>query len=169
MKAGLQIGGVFTLICRDKETGEIKWEEKTHNIITNEGLDHILDVLLHGDTQTDPWYCLLFDTNTTPLATHTYAVPGFTESEDYDEATRPEYEEAASSSQSITNSANRATFTMSGTTTIYGAALVSDNTKGDVAGGGILLCSGLFTNEKIVNDDDILELSYTLTASDDGA
>jgi len=165
----LHIGGVFKLFCYSKKTGKLKWVEESHNLVTNEGLNHLLDVLLHGTTPTDPWYCLLFNTDTTILATHTYAVPGFTEDTNYDEATRPEYVEAAASSQQTTNSASRAVFTMSATTTIYGAALVSLSTKGDVAGGGVLFCAAQFTNEKIVNDDDILELSYTITAADDGA
>lgn len=169
MRNRLKLGGIFTLRCYDKSTGEFKWEEKTPNIITNEGLDHMLDVLLHGDTPFDPWYCALFDTDTTPLDSHTYAVPGYTESTDYDEANRQEYEEAASSGQSITNSANRAVFTMSATTIIYGASIVSFATKGNTAEANqVLLASGKFTNPKSVNDDDILELQYTITGADDG-
>lgn len=166
----LSLGGIFTLVCRDKNTGKKKWETSTHNIITDEGLDHILDVVLHGTTPVSPWYCLIFETNTTPLAAHTYASPGFTESTAYDEATRPEYEEAASSSQITTNSANKASFTINDSKTIYGAALVSDSTKDDqAAGGAVLLASGLFSSSKVVADGDVLELTYTISSADDGA
>jgi len=170
MRGKLALGGVFTLTCRSKKSGKVKWIEKTPNIVTNEGLDHILNVHFHAATQITTWYCALFNTNTTPLAAHTYAIPGYTESTDYDEATRQAYVEAEASSQSMTNSANRAVFTISDSTTIYGAALVSSSVKGDTAAAGaVLFASGLFTNSKSVDDDDILELQYTLTSADDGA
>jgi hypothetical protein len=162
-----KLQGVFTATCR-RPDGTIRWEEKTKNLVVNEGLDHALGVLFNGDTPVSPWYVTLFESNTTILATHTYAVPGFTECTAYDEATRPEYVEAAPSGQSLTNSANRAVFTISATKTIYGAALVSVSTKGDVAGGGVLWCAAQFTNAKICEDDDTIEVTYTLTSADDG-
>jgi hypothetical protein len=141
-----------------------------HNIITDEGLDRMLDVMLHGTTQTATWYCAIFESDTTPDGSETYDVPVYTESTAYDEATRPAYNEAASSSQSITNSANKAVFTISGSKTIYGAALVSVNTKGDHTGGAdnVLFCCGKFTLARVVVDDDVLNLTYTVTAADDG-
>ncbi len=183
MKSGLKLVGKFTMRCYSNPTTawgwlklsvfgirNLKWEVETHNLITNEGLDHALNVILNVDTQIDPWYVLLFNTNTTPLATFTYATPVFTESANYDEVTRQAYVEAAASSQSITNSANRAVLTMNATETIYGAALVSDSTKDDqVAAGAILFCAALFSNAKSVNDDDTLEVTYTVGAADDGA
>ena len=165
----LNIGGVFVLTCRSKSTGKIKWIEETPNIITNEGLDHILNDVLHAGTQFTTWYCALFEDDHTPAAGDTYAIPGYTECEAYDEATRQEYEEAAASSQVITNSANRAVFTMSATKTVYGASIVSFATKGDAAeSGAVLLALGSFANEKVVDDNDVLELAYTLSAADDG-
>jgi len=170
--AGARVGGVFDVVCRDK-SGAVKWVERAKNLVTNEGLDALLDVMLHAATQITTWYVALFESDTTILATHTYAVPGYTECTAYDEATRQEYEEAASSSQSITNSANKATFTMSATKTIYGAAIVGGgtdgNTKGNTAGGGTLLCAAQFSSAKSVEDDDTLEVTYTISAADDGA
>lgn len=168
MKNKVRLGGIFTAECFDKD-GNLKWKTSTENIVTNEGLNHMLDVLAHGTTQISPWYVLVFETDTTPAAGTTYAVPVFTESEAYDEATRPEYVEAAAASQSITNSANKATFTFNATKTIYGAALVGGgtdgNTKGDVAGGGTMLAAGAFTAGKAVVSGEILYITYTLTGS----
>ena len=42
-KSKVKLGGVFDVVCRDKD-GRVKWVEKAHNLVTNEGLDHILDV-----------------------------------------------------------------------------------------------------------------------------
>jgi hypothetical protein len=102
----------------------------------------------------------------------TYATPTYTESTAYDELTRPAYNEAAASSQSITNSANKAVFTISGTKTMYGASIVGGgtaaSTKGDTAGGGTLFCYAKFDNARAVYDNDVLNLTYTISAADDG-
>ena len=170
MRQGIKIGGRFIMDCYDKH-GNHKWHNETHNLVTDEGLDAILDIMFHGSTQLTTWYVALFENDYTPDGDETYAVPEYTESTAYDEAGRQEYEEAAASSQSTTNSANKATFTMSDTKTIYGAALVAGgtdaDTKGDTAGGGTLFCLAQFTNAKSVNDDDTLEVTYTIGAADD--
>lgn len=144
-----------------------------HNIWTDEGLDHILNVEFHATTQITAWYCEIFESDTTPDGSETYAVPVYTPCTSYDEATRPAYTEAASSGQSITNSANKAVFTISATKTVYGAGLVGGGsaatTKGDAAGEGTLDCCGQFAAERACVDDDVLNLTYTVTSADDGA
>ncbi len=164
------VTSVWDIECFDKY-GKLKWTEKgLKNIVTNEGLDALLNKMFHAETQITAWYILIFETDTTPASGHTYAVPVFTESTAYDEATRPAWDEAAASSQSITNSANKATFTISATKTIYGAALVGGgtdaNTKDDQAGGGTLYASVQFGTSKSVVDDDVLKVTVTLNSSD---
>ena len=150
--------------------GKLLGVTRDHNVCTAEGLNKLLDVMFHAATQITTWYILLFNTDTTPADGTTYATPVFTESEAYDEATRQEYVEAAAGSKSITNSANKATFTMDATTTIYGAALVGGgtdaNVKSDAAGGGTMYCASKFSSAKSVEDDDILRITVTITASD---
>ena len=165
---GLKLGGKFIAECY--RNGRRIWIEKTHNIVTTEGLNRILDVMFHGTTQTATWYCGLVETDTDPAAGMTYDVPVFTESTAYDEATRPAYVEAASDGGSMTNSANKAVFTISATKTIYGAALFSINTKGDHTGGAnnVLYCYAKFGTPRAVVDNDILNLTYTITSADDG-
>lgn len=165
-KARAMFGGVFE--WEGWRDGKLIWKDKTHNIVTNEGLDRILDVMFNAATQTTTWYVGIVETDTAEAAGMTYDVPVFTESTAYDEATRPEYEEAASSSQSITNSANKATFTISGTKTMYGAALFSINTKGDHAPGAnnVLYCYAKFGTSRAVIDNDVINATYTVGASD---
>jgi hypothetical protein len=166
-----KLGGFFEVECNDKK-GRLKWRERVHNIWTNEGLDHMLNVILHGSTQIGTWYCTMSETNTTPAAGMTYAAPSFTETQAYDEATRPVYNEAASSSQSITNAANKAVFTINATKTLYGAGLKGGGsaatTKGDTAGGGTLLCYSLFTSPRSVVAADVVNLTYVVPGADDG-
>lgn len=145
-------------------------EWKEHNICTDEGLNALLDIMFHSATQLTTWYVLIFETDTTPVAGTTYAVPVWTECTAYDEATRPEFVEAAASGKSLTNSANKASFTINATKTIYGAALVAGGTgaptKGDAAGGGTLYCASKFAVSKPVVSADVLNVTVTLTSAD---
>ena len=147
-------------------------ESTTGDLVVNEGLDAILDIMFHAATQITTWYCVISETDTSPAAAMTYAVPSFTEWQAYDEATRPEYVEAAASSQSITNSANKAVFTASDTKTLYGAGLIGGGsaatTKGNTAGGGTLFDYGEFAASQPVVDDNVVNLTITISAADDG-
>jgi hypothetical protein len=166
MNQGINFQGKFHVVCRDK-SGKFKWEVESRNLVTLEGRNHALSVLFNQGTQIATWYLCPFESDTTILSTHTYAVPGYTECTAYDEATRVAFVEAAPAAGSLTNSANRAVFTFNATKTIYGMALVSVNTKGDT-GSGVLWCASQFTNSKNVDSGDTIEVTYTLTAADDG-
>jgi hypothetical protein len=145
-------------------------ERVVENLCPDEFINYMLDAGLSGGTQKTSWYLALFSDDHTPAASDTYASPGFTEADGYDEATRPAWSEAGVSAKQITNSASKATFTMDGTdTTIYGAALVSDNTKGDsVASGAVLGPVAQFSGGALTGivDDDVIKVYMTVTGSD---
>ena len=169
IKSGARLKGVFKAECYDKH-GKLKWVDEAQNILTDEGLNRILNVLLHGTIQTATWYCTLVETDTIPAAGMNYDVPVYTESVAYDELTRPAYVEAESVAKSTTNSASKAVFTINATKTMYGASLVSINTKGDHTAGAnnVLLCYAKFAVSRAVLDDDVINLTYTITSADDG-
>lgn len=145
-----------------------RWEQK--NVNTTEGLNHMLNVAFNSATQITEWYMGLFEDDYTPLVTNTYAVPGFTESTAYDEATRVSYVDATASAKVMTNSASKATFTISATKTIYGAFLCGGgsaaSTKSDTAGGGTLFASSKFATAKNVVDNDVLVVECSITLAD---
>lgn len=164
----VQIGSVW--VVEHWRRGDLLAKRVVENLCPDQFINHVLDVALSGGSQVTTWYLALFSNNHTPAAGNTYAVPGFTEAEGYDETTRPVWNEAGVSAKSITNSANKATFTMDGTDgTIYGSALVSDNTKGDQAASGAILGPvAQFTGGAITGivDDDVLKVYMTVTGSD---
>jgi hypothetical protein len=140
-----------------------EWEDE--NLVVNEGLNALLDIMFHASTQITTWYMGCFEGNYTPVATVTAATiaSASTECTAYASATRPEYVEAAASSQSITNSASRASFVFNATKTIYGAFLVSTSTKSGTS--GTLFSAARFSTSKSVENLDELLLTYTFTAS----
>ena len=156
--------------CFDTQ-GKPVWQDENHNVCTIQGLNHLLNVAFHGATQISPWYVAVFEDNYTSLEADTYAVPGYTESTAYDEATRPEYVEASASGKVMTNSANKASFTFNAAKTIYGSGLVgggsAPSTKGDTAGSGTLYAAAKFsTGGKPVDVGYVLKVTWTLTGSD---
>lgn len=145
-----------------------------HNIVTNEGLNHALSALLDGGTQIATWYVTLSTTNTTPLATHTYAAPGYTEitTANVDEATRQAWTGGTVASQTVNNSAAPAVYIGDNSFTAFGASLVGGGsdptTLANTAGGGTLWASGLFSTAKVVDVDVQLSTTYTFNSLDDG-
>lgn len=159
----LTVGGVFHV--DHVRNGEVIDSWESPNIVTNEGLNHILDVEFGGATQITAWYIGLFEGNYTPVAGVTAATitANSTECTAYDAATRVAYTEAAAASQAITNSASRASFVFNATKTIYGAFLVSASAKSATT--GTLFAASRFAASKAVVDDDELLVTYTISAS----
>jgi len=161
--SGIKVGGVYHgQIIR---AGRVIEEFEDPNLVVNEGLNSLLNVMFNGTTQIGTWYLGVFEGNYTPVSTVTAATitSASTESTAYASATRPEYVEAAASSQSITNSASRASFVFNATKTIYGAFLVSSSVKSGTT--GTLFSAARFATSKAVENGDELLLTYTFTAS----
>jgi hypothetical protein len=122
-------------------------------------------------TQITEWYVGIYNTDTTPAGSMTYATPSFTESTHYSGATRPLWQEGGVSGKSLDNSANKASFTMSTSETVYGAALFGGGsaatTKGDTAGGGVIYnVSDFSAGSKSVVSDDVLKVTITCNLTD---
>uniref|UniRef100_A0A6M3KXH9 Uncharacterized protein n=1 Tax=viral metagenome TaxID=1070528 RepID=A0A6M3KXH9_9ZZZZ len=164
--SGVKLGGIFVVDCFDRD-GNLKWSETASNIVTNQGIQTLLDVGFTGATYISPWYIGLMAT-TGILATHTMAAhTGLTEATEYSQATRPIYVEVRSG-QSLTNAAGKATYTINANlTTIEGAFLTSSNTKNGTA--GVLMSGAPFTGGvKVGSSGDSLQVTYTFSAADDG-
>ena len=66
---GARGGGVFKIQCFDKD-GNLKWEDKAHNLVVNVGLQDMNDKYFSGSAYTASWYLGLV---TGPGAGNTYA------------------------------------------------------------------------------------------------
>jgi hypothetical protein len=168
METSFQVGGVFRVEhIRDGKVID-EWESK--NIVTDEGLNHMLNATLHGTTQVSTWYIGLFEGNYTPVAGNTMAAfpAAATESIAYNEATRVEWDEAddGATAKVITNGtgtgATKATFTITATKTMYGAFLASSSAKSATT--GTLFAASRFAAPRAVVANDQLLITYTVQA-----
>lgn len=165
-QAKVMLGGVFTgEVIRGGDRLSLGLAP---NVVTNEGLDYLLDAGLSGGTPLTSWYVSVFGGNVTPSGTYTganYASNATELTGVYDEATRPAWTEAGVSSQNITNSASKAQFSINtDSTTIYGAGLHSDNTKGGTT--GKLVAAGRFSSARDADSGDDVLVTYSITAQD---
>lgn len=164
----VQAGGVFTVQCFDKE-GNLKWTEEKHNLVVNVGLQDMNTKYFSGSSYTAAWYIGLYGAgaSNTPNASDTMASHGgWTEVTAYSQATRPActFGTATTADPSvITNSASPATFSINGTTTVGGAFLTSDNTKGGTAGTLFSASDFQSPGDRSVVSGDTLTVTYTFS------
>ena len=162
---GLKGGGVFTVICFDKD-GNLKWEAESHNLVVNVGLQDMNTKYFKGSGYTAAWYIGLYGSGATndPAAGDTMAShAGWTEVTAYSQATRPAatFGTATTADPSvIDNSGAVAVFSINGTTTVGGAFLTSDNTKGGTAGTLFSAADFQSPGDRSVVNGDTLNVTY---------
>jgi len=155
---GLELTNIWTMTCLDS-SGNVKWSETKKNLVTTEGLNHILDSTFHADTQITTWYIGLKGSGT-PAAGDTLASHStWSEITDYS-GDRKEWTEGAASSGSMTNSSS-VDFSITGTATIAGAFLAS------AASGTTGTLYGVvdFASSRSVLSGDTLQVTVTVTAA----
>jgi len=165
MEFNMGFKDVFKVECFDKN-GQLKWVDYIENLVVNEGLDDALDKYFKGSSYSAAHYVGLTDGTPTFAAGDTMSShAGWTEVTAYDEADRQTVTWGSVSSQSVDNSASKATFTISSnSTTIGGAFLSTNSTKGGST--GTLYGGGAFNaGDKSLDDDDVLNVTVTATAS----
>lgn len=166
--ARLKGGGIFTVRCRDKE-GNLKWEQKSHNLVVNVGLADMNTKYFKGSGYTAAWYIGIYGpaASNNPSSTDTMAShAGWTEVTAYSNATRPAATFGAATTADpsvIANSASPAQFLVNASANVGGAFL----TSGDLPGGssGTLFSASDFAapGDRTVQNGDVLSVTYTFS------
>lgn len=140
-----------------------------HNLVTTQGLNHILDVVLGSTSAISTWYLAPFAGNATPAAGWTAANfdSNSTEFTNYTEAVRQTFSPGSASGGVIGNLSSRAEITIGtpGQDTIYGVGLLS--ASGKEATTGVLLSAARLASARTgLLEDDVIAIGYTLTLTD---
>lgn len=160
--------GKYVVECFDKD-GNLKWVSESKNLVVNVGLQYMAGVALTSTAQITSWYVGLYGSGATnsPAAGNTMSSHGtWTEVTDYSESTRVLANLAAATNANpsvVTNTSNKAVFTINGTTVVGGAFLTSDSTKGGTT--GTLFSAADFSSpgDRSVVSGDILNVTYTFS------
>ena len=156
------LGGRFAVEHYDKD-GNLKGTYDIPNGIVDVGLNDILDVAFHVGSQITAWFIGLVDNSgfsafadADTMASHA----GWNEFTTYSEATRVAWAEDAPASRSITNTTS-SDFSITGTGTIKGIFLISNNTKSGTT--GTLWATAAFASNVAVVNGDSLKITYTVS------
>lgn len=158
--------------CDHFRGGKLIHTQEGSNIIPTAGLNHFLDVVMGATAKISTWYVGIFTNNITPDAgdvpgTELGAAGTYGEGQDADydvpATNKPEYIDVPAAAGVMTNVASPAAFTIAATITVYGAFLSSGIAK--TATTGTLLASKLFSSSRAVIDDDVLSVTYQITAA----
>jgi hypothetical protein len=133
------------------------------NGITDEGLNHILGVEFHADTQVTTWYVGLVDNASFSAfaagdVMNSHA--GWIEVTAYTESVRQTWGAGASASRSITN-ASPATFSINASKTLKGIFVTSNSTKSGTT--GFLWSTAAFASTVAVINGDSVKVTYTVS------
>ena len=161
----VSVGGVFTVECYDA-AGQLKWKDEFHNLVVKEGLKDMNDKYFTGSGYTAAWYIGLIDNSPTPSLSAndtSSSHAGWTEFTGYSQANRPTLSFSASTTAdpSVISTASAAAFSITSTATIYGAFVISNNTKSGTS--GVLFSEGAFSATRSVVNGDTLNVSYSLS------
>lgn len=165
LKAMFEVTTHYKLEAFDK-AGNLKWVEEMDNVVTNVGLDDLLDKYLKGAAYTASHFVGLTDGTPTVLGADTMSShAGWVEVVAYTEGTRPALTLGTVSSQSVNNSASKATFSINADTTVVGGAFIATNsTKSGTT--GVLYSVAAFTGaDKSLDSGDTLNVTCTFTAA----
>lgn len=164
-KDGLTILGKVTARCI-RPDGSIRWVEQVENLVVDTGVNFLLDSGVNS-TEAGTLYLGLKNTGSGAAGDTMASHAGWTENQNYDEAARVTWGVGAASSKQVTNAAT-ADFTISADTqTIAGVFLTTSNTKGGTT--GTLITVADFASSKAADDNDVIQVTYTITGADDGA
>ena len=165
IKSKTRLKGIFKVRCV-RPDGSIRWQETVQNLVTNVGLNFLLDSGLNS-TEAGTIYLGLKNAGSPAAGDTMSSHAGWTENQNYDEATRPAWGQGAASSQAVTNGTT-ADFTINtNSQTIAGIFATTKNTKGGTT--GTLISAVDFSSSKAADDNDVIQVTYTISAADDGA
>ena len=147
-----------------------EWTENP-NLITNEGLTHMLNVSMGTTPKPAGYFLALFSAAAAPQATWTAASFASTASEivssteGYSGATRPAWTPTNTATQSIDNmapsSVAKVTIKTASTLTVQGAAILTNSAKGSTA--GVLISASKYAAARSFQDNDTYEIGYRLS------
>ena len=166
--ARLKGGGIFTVRCRDKE-GNLKWEQKSHNLVVNVGLADMNTKYFKGSGYTAAWYIGIYGpaASNNPSSTDTMAShAGWTEVTAYSNATRPAAVFGAATTADpsvIANSASPGQFLINASANVGGAFLTTGDGKGGSSGTLFSASDFAAPGDRTVQNGDVLSVTYTFS------
>ncbi len=166
MTSGAKGGGVFHFQCVDKD-GNVKWEESTHNLVVNEGLQNMNTQYFKGSSYTAAFYLGLVTgpgSGTSYSATDTLAThAGWTEFTNYSGNRKAvTFGTASTADPSVIASSAAVSFSISSSGGVVAGAFLCTVASGT---SGVLFSEADFQSpgDRTVVSGDTLNVTYTFS------
>ena len=158
MDSEIKTGATYTVevVARD---GTVSQRSVEHNLVPEQGLNHMAAVVFKGGTQVSPWYIAPFEGDYTPTSDVTAATisAAAQETTAYAAAARLEFVEGAVASGAVDNTANKAEFVFNANKVVHGVFIVSASPKGATT--GTLVSVVRFSSPKTVDSGSTLRVT----------
>jgi hypothetical protein len=160
---GMRAGGVFHVQCFDQD-GNLKWEDKSHNLVVNQGLKDMNDKYFSGAAYTATWYLGLITgpgSGTTFAAGDTLAShAGWTEFTDYSgNRGAVTFGAATTADPSVITNPSPVAFTITGAGGTVAGAFLTNVATGT---SGVLFSESDFQSpgDRVTVSGDVLNVTY---------
>lgn len=165
-KENTNISGVFRIVHRGPD-GNIKGIYDSPNLVTNVGMEYILNAAVAGSDSAQAaitsWFIGLIDddgsvtlANADTMASHA----GWAEATGYAAATRPGWTVEAAVSREVSNSVT-VDFSINAAFDLHGVFITSNSTKSGTT--GTLLSETALAAPRTVGSGDTLQVTYSLS------
>lgn len=146
-------------------TGELLWKEEFSNLVTNQGIDDLLQQYFKGVNYSASWYIGLVNSGAIFSAIDTMSLhTGWTENTGYTANNRQQALFGQVSSRATDNTGNKAVFVMSAPADISGVFLCTGGDKGGTS--GILYAVANFSSgPHSLAADAVLTIAVTVTGA----
>jgi len=146
--------------------GELLYTETVDNIVVNVGLDDALDKYLKGSAYTAAHYVGLTSGTPTVNAANTMSShAGWTEVVAYTESTREVLTLGTVASQTVNNSASKASFAINADATTIGGAFICTNSTKSGTSGTLYSVAALTGGNLVLSNGSTLNITVTCTAA----
>lgn len=145
----------MNIVCVDA-VGNVKWRERTANLVTTAGKNDLLDKYLKGSSYTAAWYCVLKGTGTIVAGDTLASHSGWTEATPYS-GNRKAISWGTTSAGS--NTATAVAISINASATVAGAGIASV----DTGTSGVLYNMADFTASRSVASGDTLNVTFTIS------
>ncbi len=152
---------IWTFDCYDSD-GNIKWSETNKNLVTNEGLSHIMSTVFESGTQIPTWYTGLKGSGSASQSDTMASHPNWSEDDIYNQTSRQELILGEAVDGVISNEDSHAIFSINTSATLYGAFVTSSNVK--LGTSGLLYGVVNFPTARDAEAGDTLEVTVFLSA-----
>lgn len=157
--SGMKLGSTWHVVCLDKH-GHVKWEDESHNLVVDVGLDDVLNKYFKGDSYTATHYIGLKGSGTITAADTMAAHGGWVEIVPYS-GSRKTYSPASAVSRHVTNALSQASFTITVSASVAGGFVTNDSSAGGTS--GILYGAADFTNVRTVVPSDTINITVVVS------